>query len=368
MSIETALIVSPESWGVSKLSKHHYAIALAKAGIKVYFLTTESSAAKKEDTICEENKNIIITVVNIPAYLNILRFHNRRLYNYFLSFKVKKWVAEHDAIDWLFSFERSGVFTDLSSFKAKRTIFFPVDQVETKYVNEYKGFDRLVSISSVILDPFENIENRVLIHHGLSPIFISNNERQFEVNKIPKTIAYVGNLLIGPILDRESLSRIVNENPDITFHFYGPNTSNKNNLGANSEKTTVDFVAFLRYKHNCVLHGAVSSKDLFEAFKKVDGFLLCYDYRYDKNKCSNSHKIMEYLSTGKPIISTRISMYDDLDLFPMMDTFDNTSFPDFFKSQIHNWKNMTTKEIMKKRMEFAADNVYDRKIQKLLKL
>jgi hypothetical protein len=110
------------------------------------------------------------------------------------------------------------------------------------------------------------------------------------------------------------------------------------------------------------LHGIVSPKELADAYNNIDAFLVCYDYNHDKNECSNSHKIMEYLSTGKPIISTRVSMYDDLNLFPMMTTFDNTDFPSFFNRQIKEWTSISTLSHFEKRVAFANKNTYSNKV------
>ena len=43
---KTILIISPESWGKNKVSKHHYALAFAKQDHKVLFLTTVTSPEK----------------------------------------------------------------------------------------------------------------------------------------------------------------------------------------------------------------------------------------------------------------------------------------------------------------------------------
>ncbi len=40
--MKTILLISPESWGKSFVSKHHYAVELAKKGNIVYFLNPPS--------------------------------------------------------------------------------------------------------------------------------------------------------------------------------------------------------------------------------------------------------------------------------------------------------------------------------------
>ncbi len=311
------LIISPENWGISKLSKHHYALAFAEAGFSVYFLTVNFTSSIQNEEVCPDHKNIKLVSFNIPKNLLWFRFHFRSWYNWVLKFKIKKWLKDYPDFEYVLSFDCNGVFTELSNFKGEKTIFFPADQVKEEYRNEYRGFDQLVSISPVILEAFPNVKNKTLLHHGLSPDFIEGNKLvNFNPEKKLEKVAYVGNLLIGPILDKVNLAAIVKNNPDIEFHFYGAYEKALNNLGGTVSQETTDFIDFLKKSENCVLHGMVSSKTLSKELRIQDAFLICYDYNFDKNKCSNSHKILEYLATGKPIISTRISMYDDLKLFP----------------------------------------------------
>lgn len=363
------LIISPEIWGSSKLSKHHYAIAFAERGFNVYFMSPNTSYIQKSDEPCPEHDNIQLIYFPISKSLDYLRFHFRPSYNFILKNKIRRWVNNLPDFEYLISFDCNGVFTDLSNFKGEKTIFFPADQVNERYRKEYAGFDYLVSISPIILDAFPDVKNKTLLHHGLSSNFIIENKNsEFHQTKKPERVAYVGNLLIGPILDKEKLITIIKTNPQIEFHFYGAYENRLNNLGADASRDTIEFVDFLKNAENCALHGAVSSNVLSKELQNQDAFLICYDYNFDKNKCSNSHKIMEYLATGKPIISTRISMYDELDLFSMLDTFDNSDFPEFFKSQIKNWDAINTPETFNERKRFAFENSYTFKVENLLSI
>jgi len=364
-SPKNILIISPEPWGKSKVSKHHYALACAKEGHNVFFLTTVNTKSHNEDEVCEDNSNIKLIYFCLSKLINLLRFHWRWAYLKLLKSSLHNFLKDYPHFDVLISFDCNGVFTKLSNFKAKHTIFFPVDQVNQIYRKEYSGFDELISISPVILESFPNFKNTKLIHHGLSPDFVKN-DIEFVENSNLKTVAYVGNLLIGPILDKISLKTIIAEHSDIQFHFFGAYDSVKNNLGSDTSEATTSFISFLKQSSNCILHGIVSSKVLSEELTNMDAFLVCYDYRFDKNKCSNSHKILEYLSTGKPLISTRVSMYDDLQLFPMLNTFDNAKFPEFFKQNIKNWDIINTKSAFDKRITFAHSNSYDKKMSSIL--
>jgi glycosyltransferase involved in cell wall biosynthesis len=363
--IKSVLIISPESWGKSKVSKHHYALAFANKGYKVYFLNLITNSSAKQDVICSENESVVLSYIKISSVVDKLRFHSRPLYNFIMKSIINKWTKKHPKIDHLISFDCNGVFTDLSLFKAKQTILFPVDQINDAYKKEYKGFDKLMSISPVILKGFSTELSPTLLHHGLSSHFTDKN---YEYSKKSKAnnITYVGNLLIGPILDKKNIIKIIKDNLSLTFHFYGAYEDKNNNLGSNSSDDTLAFIKFLKESDNCILHGVVSPRELSEAYKDTDAFFVCYDYKFDKNECSNSHKIMEYLSTGKPIISTRISMYDNMNLFSMLSTFDNSKFSKFFEGQIHNWETISNLNLFEKRKKFAEENSYANKIFEII--
>lgn len=361
------LIISPEPWGSSKVSKHHYALAFAELDYQVYFLSVGTGIPNVKTEVCPDHKNIRLVVFSIPKLFNWLRFHGRKTYNFLLRTKVYVWLKDFPRFNLLISFDCNGVFTQLSNFRAERTIFFPVDRVKERFVREYNGFDKLISISPVILESFPHVKNKILINHGLSPDFLAaaSQEDNFYFENEVKKIAYVGNLLIGPILDKPVLKAIISQNRNCKFHFFGAFDPETNNLGSDISVETMDFIDFIKVADNCVLHGTVASNILANELENMDAFLICYDYRFDKNKCSNAHKILEYLALGKPIISTRISMYDNLNLFPMLDTFDNKAFPEFFKQQLVNWKNINIKEAYTKRKEFAKRNSYAEHINKI---
>lgn len=362
------LIISPEIWEGSKLSKHHYALAFAEKGWNVYFMSPNTSPILKKDKICSDHNAIHQIYFPISKHLNSLRFHFRPLYNVLIKKRIGQWLKGYPTFDYLISFDCNGVFTDLKNFGARRTIFFPVDQVTGSFKNEYQGFDELISISPVILKNFPHVGNKILVHHGLGPAFYEENKNSFfQYSEKVKRVGYVGNLLIGPILDKKSLLSVIGNHPEIEFHFFGAYDNAGNNLGNDTSDETRNFINYLKEASNCTLHGVVSPHVLSKELIKQDALIICYDFKFDKNECSNSHKIMEYLATGKPVISTRISMYDGLDLFPMLETFDNSSFPEFFEKQIRNWTDINNQIQFEKRKQFAFKNTYSLKIEKLLK-
>ena len=67
------IIISPESWGINFVSKHHYAKELANKGNEVYFLNPPSD--KNELINIEKNlyvinyKNILRGINKLPVFI-----------------------------------------------------------------------------------------------------------------------------------------------------------------------------------------------------------------------------------------------------------------------------------------------------------
>ena len=74
---------------------------------------------------------------------------------------------------------------------------------------------------------------------------------------------------------------------------------------------------FLGSAKNVKLHGFVSAEKLAHAYREMDGFLLCYKPDYKDYHAENSHKVFEYLSTGKVMVSTYLSIYEGNELINM---------------------------------------------------
>ena len=55
----------------------------------------------------------------------------------------------------------------------------------------------------------------------------------------------------------------------------------------------------------------VSPENLAKDIQQVDAFLICCDVDKDQSKGTNYHKILEFISTGKIIISNNFNVYQD---------------------------------------------------------
>ncbi len=116
-----------------------------------------------------------------------------------------------------------------------------------------------------------------------------------------------------------------------------------------------------------MLHGAVPASVLAKEFQRMDAFLICYDVTKDQSKGTNYHKVIEYISTGKVIISNNITTYQDLpDLVVMVQARDdNRELPKLFKEVMENLPLYNREQLYEKRKAFALNNTYEKQVERI---
>ena len=117
-------------------------------------------------------------------------------------------------------------------------MLFLVDYYDNKILKKLaKEADGIATISTQILDYFNFADKpKLLLHHGLNrnySILAKEKLEQdltFRQNK-PVRVAYIGNLFQGERLDHEAMRKMVEENPAVEFHIFGPKGEKGNMLG-----------------------------------------------------------------------------------------------------------------------------------------
>jgi len=98
----------------------------------------------------------------------------------------------------------------------------------------------------------------------------------------------------------------------------------------------------------------------------MDLFLICYNPKKSQSSGSNSHKILEYLSTGKVVVSSNFSHYSGTNLFQMVEFRDNKSLPSLFKSTILQLSKLNSIDNLQKRRRFADSCKYSVLVNKII--
>ena len=367
---KTIIIISPQKWGKMHISKHHYAIESAKKGNLVYFLNPPQKEIKFKTEIKKTEYTNLFLVNYHYFFLYYARFHWRKLFDFCFKIKIKHILKKlPQKIDIIWNFE-TNLFSNLDIFKSEITIYHPVDNISG--INQkllIKNSDFIFSLSDVIIHDLQKISDKKMffINHGLSDYFITG--KKISVLKNTKKTAYfVGNILLSS-LDRNITKQIISENPNISFVFVGSYNNKTNNLGKTNETDALCFVDFLKKSDNVILKGMIHPKYIPEELQNADVLLVLIDPQKDINKGSNSHKILEYLSTGKVIVANHISTYADKPcLIEMVDEMHNDKLPALFKKVINNLDYYNSPELQKKRIEFALDNTYAKQIERIEKI
>ncbi len=94
------------------------------------------------------------------------------------------------------------------------------------------------------------------------------------------------------------------------FECWGAYRINDSNIGggADGETTRLYKQTAGKEKRRVAWIGCLL-KNWREELNRMDAFLVCYDVEKDQSKGTNYHKIIEYLSTGKVIVSNNVTTY-----------------------------------------------------------
>jgi hypothetical protein len=369
---KTILLISPQSWGNMFLSKHHYAIELAKRGNKVYFL----NPPKKNGTHQKETIEIISSELSSNLFLidhkiwfsDKIKFHAMPLFHALMRShvnKIKKKIPE--VVDIVWSFDLGNYYPFHFFGKQPHKIFHPVDEpLNETAIHSAKGCDIIFSVTNEILEKYKNFSApKYFINHGVSEEFL----RIVDTNRLPGDpihVGFSGNLLRNDI-DKETLQKIIEENGNIIFDFFGSYKRSQTNIGGDENEGSEKFISFLRSKTNVTLHGTLSQQMLADKLHQMNAFLICYDIKKDQSKGTNYHKIMEYLSTGKVIVSNNVTTYqNEPDLVMMNDGRENNlQLPALFKKVMNDLDHYNNADFQQKRIAFAKVNTYPKQIERI---
>ncbi|WP_143773879.1 glycosyltransferase family protein [Niastella vici] len=285
---------------------------------------------------------------------------------------LTKAIGLRPDIVWCFDPYR---FLNLKWFKASVNIFFAADLFYYDHLPE-EAFtaDVCLGVSDTIVELLKPAcKTAHFINHGVNRHF--TRIAQEALDQLPGTIhpkskitvGYVGNLLMEAP-DRNTMKKVISAHPDTQFVFWGQYEI-KGNFVAFDKPEVFDFVRFLQSQPNVVLRGAVHPSVLSEEVKMADMFWVCWQTTTSKMwDGSNSHKILEYLSTGKPVVSHYMSTYRDNNIIDMLDSKDNSEYLSLFSQILKRVRSGELTDLQRDRILFAMENSYRSHIAGIEKL
>jgi hypothetical protein len=159
-------------------------------------------------------------------------------------------------------------------------------------------------------------------------------------------------------------------NPEILFECWGSYEPGMSNIGGGDGNQVADFIRSLKGRSNVILHGTVTTEVLAKELRRMDAFLICYDIRRDQSKGTNYHKVMEYLSRGKVIISNNITTYaQQPELIRMIGSREgNDELPALFRSTMADLPIHNSLTLQQGRIGYARQNSYFKQTDKIAHL
>ena len=367
---KTILLISPQSWGNMFLAKHHYAIELAKHGNEVYFLNPPQLNHNKERIVIEKSgvEDSLFLIQHSLPFSYKIKFKFITLFHFLMQFHIKKIeqkIGKKIDIVWNFDLGNYYPFKQFSNSPFK--LYNPVDEPLNKFgIDSAKNCDVIISITKEILEKYKDYDvPKHFIHHGLAEEFADKKNNETITDKVVK-VGLSGNWLRKD-LDTKCLLQIIKENENIVFEFWGSYQERQSNIGGGNDAEVKEFIGALTSAKNVILHGPIPPKKLAVEFKRIDIFLICYDILRDQCHGTNYHKVMEYLSTGKVIVSNNITTYSTIpNLIEMTNSrTHNGELPQLFKTVVNNLQHYNQPNFISLRREFAINNLYSKKISEI---
>ncbi len=266
----------------------------------------------------------------------------------------------HERVDIVWSFDAGNLYPLTVFPKKVIKIYHPVDNPDLRAaLRSAREANVLISVTKEILQMFDSLKvPRFLVNHGVSDEFL-NVVRNSAKRAGGVRVGYSGNLTVEEI-DRNILLEILKSNPSVVFEFWGSYEVSQSNIGGSSDQGTQQFIAQLKAMKNVRLHGVKPPRELAIGINDMDCFLICYDVRKGQSNGTNSHKVMEFLSTGKVIVSSNLTAYSSLpDLVQMVHERDNNNhLPALLGKVIQEIEQYNAPELIQKRIAFANENSY----------
>lgn len=351
------LLISPQPWDHLLISKHHYAEELAAENY-VVFLEPPQSAGIPMFTLRPHPSLDRLRIASWrPFTPKMLRFHAYTAYRAIMR-RNAAWLARKlGGIDivWCFDFN---VFPELDSFGTQIKIFHPVDPLSSdRQIAIGDTADLIISVSERILSNFVGTQaeaRTLLVNHGLSSPFEKLARQPVQERRPgPVRCGFFGNL-DRSFINFDLLRVIIDAHPDVEFHFWGSFHPNGH------------FSLMLAPLANVHVHGAIEKAALAREVADMDLFTLTYSDHTIESDRSNAHKLLEYMSTGKTIVTTRMDCYeDDPDLVRMSRAADDSDFEALFSQTIFSILQLNQRCLMEKRKAYCRQFTYRNNVQRI---
>ena len=348
------LLISPEPWDHIFVSKHHYAIHLGQRGNKVFFVNPPGKSENIKQTSFSN-----VFEINYTGFPTGLRYYPAVLQRTrILSVYRRLEKVCRVSFDVIWSFDNS-VFYDFSSLPERvLKISHIVDSNQDFQTSKAaRTADICLSVTAQMQNTLSRYNAKSYkINHGFS---VAVEGQAHESLRTPAIRAvYAGNLCL-PYIDWKIIGEVVEGHPQIKFVFIGPNATGvkgPSQLRRDKEKVLSS--------ENVFSAGRMTSDKVQQFYKSSDLLFVAYQEKYHRNQVANTHKMMEYLGSGKIVVATKTAEYANFcPLIAMSDK--NSEWPGVFSEVVRNLTYYNSAELQARRIAFALDNTYEQQIQRV---
>lgn len=353
---KAVFLISPESWDYIFVSKHHYAIELAKRGSKVYFINPPIQNIQEPIEIEAAAAYPGVFIVNYRVSLRGVRFFPTFLMNLIERKFIKK-VERMAGIkfDVVLNFENSRFYNFNFAGKDKLKIYFQVDQNQDFHpCMAAKTADICFAINDEILEiirPFAKLLYKIphafkgAISEQAKAVLKDSFLYQRPSERL--TAMYVGNI-DNEYVDVDLIEVVIGSNEALLFRFVGPYDEKNEMFQRISKYRNVEFV------------GKQPTDSIPDLLAAADLLMLCYK----ENFTYSSHKLLEYFSSGKAIVSTLMHDFKEADGLICMSGL-NREYPNVFRTATSNIEALNTPDRMQARIKYALDRTYQKRLESL---
>jgi hypothetical protein len=356
-----ALIISPQPWHGFQVSKHHYAMALASRGWKVVFIDPPTDLGKVGRVELEETDFPGVSVLRYQTFFPyILKFRSRTIFNYLMRRQAQRITARTGRPDLVWDFDNAYQFADLTPFGAKRSLFHLVDDAAKNDLGTKNADHTFYLHESFCRHTGGKPKPECLVGHGLGKAHelaaLNLRLKQNDVDqRASPHIGFVGNLAANWV-DWAAVSEMLHRHPEALFTFWGPLPDMGN--------ADVGLQEIISNTH-ARFPGLTPPDRIIEDSKSVDAWLIPFCSDKLLGGAIDSHKILEYLSTGKAIVMSWLEAYKDNQLVYMLPSSDSVGLADLLDNVLRDLPNVNSIENMKRRSAYALERTYDRHLEQI---
>lgn len=344
------------------VSKHHYALELARQGHEVVFFGPPQPSQRLTLTAVHLQERIKgqLLLLQDDVVATGLRFMPPSLRRWLEA----RWLARLESrlggpIDVIWNFENSR-FYDMAFAGNRLRIYQQVDLNQAFHAAHAAATaDLSIALSDPIARVLQPYARQLLRlthgHHGVSSTSPLPCEwlQIFEATRQSHgaQLMLVGNLDI-PYLDIPLLVQAVAQHPQAMFHLVGPYRAGIGLHGA------------LQHAPNVRFWGPQPSQHLPLLMAQADLLLVTYQQETHREQLANPHKLMEYLASGRAILATHTLEYAQrADLMTMSSTA--AEFQELLAAVLPELPALNAPERVAHRQAYAREHTYSQQLQRI---